>query len=176
MKVTVKNCDAGVFIPNALHTTHFRESSQHRQVSIRSRAEIAAGTIGCRSRKRFVRHRGSVLPFLQSVPSDNHDRGRKAATVHRRTRRPGFASTGSQKQCSRFIERTERKCAGNCRESGQEILEGFTALEIIEQSLDGHARSSKNRRTVHSLGISYNCTGHASIISPTRTEDGSFYG
>jgi hypothetical protein len=53
----------------------------------------------------------------------------------------------------------------NCRESCQEIFERVAALQIIEESLNRHARPTEDRNTVHCLGISDDRLRHVVILS-----------
>jgi len=55
----------------------------------------------------------------------------------------------------RFFERGDGCVTRDCRKALQEIVEGFSALEVIEKGLDGHSRSAKNGGSAENVGIFY---------------------
>ena len=64
----------------------------------------------------------------------------------RRTRTP-------QERIPREVERGDRLLAANGRDLPEEVIEGFTAFEIVEERLDRHSRADENGRSPENLGI-----------------------
>ena len=55
--------------------------------------------------------------------------------------------------------------APNCWKTFQEIVDGFTGLQILDQRAHWHARIRKYRRAAHDVGITFNKGGLHSLSS-----------
>ena len=81
------------------------------------------------------------------------------------TRRLAEAASTIQQQLLRFFQHFERKNAGNGWEAFQKILQRVAAPQVIEKSLDRHARPSKHGDTVHRIGIYCDSSHHVFIVT-----------
>jgi hypothetical protein len=66
---------------------------------------------------------------------------------------PAGASGSRQRQSFGFLEGLDGQFAAYCGKSLQKVLQGFSALDIVEERLNRNARTPEDRRSVHDLGI-----------------------
>jgi hypothetical protein len=69
----------------------------------------------------------------------------------------------------RFFESLESQIAGNGGEPLKKLLDSFSTFEIVEQSLDRHARTTEDGYPVHDFRIANDRLRHSSIVSQTAT-------
>ncbi len=69
-----------------------------------------------------------------------------------------------EEQFFRFFKGGNGSFARNRGKTLQEVFQGLSALQVVEQRLDGHARPAKHRRPAENVGVSDNDT-HKDILT-----------
>jgi hypothetical protein len=63
-----------------------------------------------------------------------------------------------------FFESGDGQVTRDGGKSLKKVLESFSALEVVEERLDGHSRSAKNGSSTKDIGV-FNNDGHEGIVA-----------
>ena len=108
--------------------------------------------------------RFSVRPVWRNAPSGNCGRETRISTAHRRTGPSESSRSRREQQLLGFGKYFQGHSAGHGWKTFQKVLEGFAALQVFKERLNGDPCSLENRRAVHYFWIARHCFHHDFIV------------